>query len=165
MSTSASQLPASKTAQDVTIEIGNFAGNPAIESLREQKPQIFTQVQAYYEAAVEPAEPGEISLAERAFIAQRVAAGIPSPVLAAWYRQRLKKLGENIDESTPRMRAILARIELVNTNPDVSTPEDIQVLRDAGLSQAAIIALSQLIAFVHYQARLLAGLSALGTQS
>ena len=157
--------PALETAQDVTIEIGNFAGNPAIESLREQKPQVFAQVQAYYKAAVEPSAPGEISLGERTFIAQHVAAGIPSPVLVSWYRQRLAALGEEIDESTPRMRAILARIALVNTNPDVSTPEDIQALRDAGLSQAAVIALSQLIAFVHYQARLLAGLSALGAQS
>lgn len=157
--------PNETTTRDITFEIGDFANSPEVSAIREQKPQIFEQIQDYYDATVEPANPGNISLVERVLIAQRTAAGIPSPVLATWYQTRLDALHGEIDESAPRIKAILGRISLVNTDPDRTTSEDVQALQKAGLDETAIIAVSQLIAFIHYQARLLSGLNALGARS
>ena len=158
--------PNETTTRDITFEIGEFDDNPAIVALRKQKPQIFEQVQAYYDATVAPDEPGTINLAERALIAQRVAAGIPSPLLANWYNQRFDSLDTSaINESSPRIRTMLARVSLLNANPDETTHEDVRALQEAGLDETAIISLSQLIAFVHYQARLHAGLTAIGAAS
>lgn len=154
-----------ETIRDIMFEIGDFANNLPVIALREQKPQIFQQIQDYYDATVEPRNPGNIILVERTLIAQRTAAGIPSPVLATWYQTRLDALGGEIDEPAPRIRTILDRIVLVNTDPDKTTPEDVQALQKAGLEETDIIAVSQLIAFIHYQARLLAGLNALGARS
>ncbi len=151
--------------RDITFEIGGFAGNPTIIALREQKPQIFEQIQAYYDATVAPDDPGTISHTERAVIAQHVAAGIPNAVLAGWYQHLVDAGNEPVDETTTRFQAILARIALVHTHPDASTAEDVQALSDAGLNATDIISLSQIIAFVHYQARLHAGLQALGAIS
>lgn len=157
--------PSETSTRDITFEIGGFDDNSAIIALRQQKPQIFKQVQDYHDATVAPDEPGTITLAERALIAQRVAVNIPSPLLATWYQHRLDSLGGAIDESAPRMSAMLNRVTLVNTNPDETTPGDMQALKGAGLDEIAIISLSQLIAFVHYQARLHAGLAAIGAAS
>ncbi|MGI8486880.1 MAG: hypothetical protein ACR2OU_21805 [Thermomicrobiales bacterium] len=158
--------PSETTTRDITFEVGEFDDNPAIVALREQKPQIFDQVQAYYDATVAPDQPGTISLQERALIAQRVAAGIPSPLLANWYQHRLDSFETGaIDEASPRIQAMLARVSLVNANPDATTHDDVRALQDAGLDETAIISLSQLIAFVQYQARLHAGLTAIGAAS
>jgi uncharacterized protein YciW len=159
------QPPAQQRPRDMTFEIGHFAGNAAIEAIREQKPQVFAQIQDYYDATVQPADPGNVSLAERALIAHRVAAGIPDAALADWYRTIIDALNETVDESTPRLTAILARIALVNANPNQTASDDVRALQDAGLTEIDIISISQLIAFVHYQARLLVGLKALGATS
>lgn len=154
------------TPDDITFAIGGFSGNAIIESLRAQAPDIFEQIGGYYDAVLSPAPEAEIgiSLPERALIAQRVAGRIPSPILDSWYGSLLAKRGgiaRDILESQ-RVQAMLARVSLVNEHPDFTTAEDVHDLFDAGLTHGEVIAFSQLIAFVHYQARLLAGLTAIG---
>jgi uncharacterized protein YciW len=153
------------TRSDITFEIGKFADNATVVALRNEKPQIFQQIQDYYNATVDPDEPGSVSLAERALIAQRVAELIPSQILDDWYGALLESRGGVSDLDSERIKAILKRVALVNAHPDASTPEDVIALQDAGLGEHEIIAISQLIAFVHYQARLLVGLHALGAAS
>ena len=48
--------------------------------------------------------------------------------------------------------------------PAAVRPADLRALKDAGYSPAGILSLSQTIAFVSYQLRLIAGLRALGEQ-
>jgi len=153
---------------DITFTIGNFHGNPALEALRDQAPDIFAQVGDYYDAVITPAPGAEngLSLAERALVAQRVAERIPSPALDAWYGALLAERGGIAKAAldSPRVEAMLARVALLNEHPDFTTAEDVQDLFAAGLTHGEVIALSQLIAFVHYQARLLAGLRAIGAE-
>ncbi|MGC4106813.1 MAG: hypothetical protein QM753_10745 [Thermomicrobiales bacterium] len=157
----------SDPSPDITFAIGGFAGNPALEALREQAPDIFAQIGDYYDAVLSPTPDAEngLSLAERALIAQRVAERIPSPTLDSWYGALLAERGGITKAAldSPRLQAIQNRIRLVNEHPDFTTADDVQDLFDAGLTHGEVIALSQLIAFVHYQARLLAGLRAIGT--
>lgn len=159
-------MTASPPPPDITFTIGGFHGNPALEALRAQAPDIFAQIGAYYDAVLSP-EPGAengLSPAERALVAQRVAERIPSPALDAWYGALLAERGGITTDALdlPRVGAMLERVALVNEHPDFSTAEDVQDLFAAGLTHGEVIALSQLIAFVHYQARLLAGLRAIG---
>jgi len=57
-----------------------------------------------------------------------------------------------------RAKAILRHTDLVTLNPKEATPDDVLALRTAGLDDADIVRLSELIAFVSYQIRVVAGL-------
>ena len=61
----------------------------------------------------------------------------------------------------PRWRAILAHVDRVTVDPDSARREHIEGLLAVGLSSRAVLALSQLIAYVNFQSRVLAGLSML----
>lgn len=58
-----------------------------------------------------------------------------------------------------RLRAILAHTDLLVLRPAAAAPADLDALAEAGLDAAAIITVSQLIAYVSFQVRLLAGLA------
>jgi uncharacterized protein YciW len=51
---------------------------------------------------------------------------------------------------------------LVTTRPAAAEASHLEALKDIGYSPAGILSLSQTIAFVSYQLRLIAGLRALG---
>jgi uncharacterized protein YciW len=49
----------------------------------------------------------------------------------------------------------------LTTDPRLGDRAALQALRDAGLGEAAIVALAQLVAFLSYQLRVVAGLQAM----
>ena len=57
-----------------------------------------------------------------------------------------------------RWDAILAHVDLVTRGPGAAERKDIDNLLAAGLSSHAVVSLSQLIAYVNFQSRVLAGL-------
>ena len=57
-----------------------------------------------------------------------------------------------------RMQAVLRHTDLVTTNPKNASQEDILALKSAGILEADIVRLSELIAFVSYQVRVIKGL-------
>ena len=57
-----------------------------------------------------------------------------------------------------RWDAILAHVDLVTRGPGSAERKDIDNLLAAGLSSHAVVSLSQLIAYVNFQSRVLAGL-------
>ena len=65
------------------------------------------------------------------------------------------------DITSVRWDAILAHVDLVTRGPGSATRDDIETLTSVGLSSHAIVSLSQLISYVNFQARVLAGLRAL----
>jgi uncharacterized protein YciW len=60
------------------------------------------------------------------------------------------------------MGAIMRHVDLIVTRPVDSSRADIEALANAGLSPTAIVALSQVVAYVSYQLRLIAAFRALG---
>jgi uncharacterized protein YciW len=56
---------------------------------------------------------------------------------------------------------MLAHAERVTLDPSSARREHIAALVDAGLSPRAVVAFAQLIAYVNFQARVLAGLTML----
>jgi uncharacterized protein YciW len=63
------------------------------------------------------------------------------------------------------MAAMLRHVDLVTCSPKDATRADIVALQRAGVADADIVRLSQLIAFVNYQVRVVAGLRLMGAAS
>ena len=57
-----------------------------------------------------------------------------------------------------RVKAILRHTDLVTVNPKDATEGDILALKTAGMLESDIVRLSELIAFVGYQVRVIKGL-------
>jgi CMD domain protein len=60
-----------------------------------------------------------------------------------------------------RLRPVLSFARMLIEHPAAGSKAALQPLRDAGLGTAAVVALAQLVAFLSYQVRLIAGLKAL----
>ena len=90
--------------------------------------------------------------------------------LVAHYRQRLLETGADVAaieamNVAPRLRAILRHVSLMTTAPGSATRSDIEALRDAGLAERDIVVVAQIVAFVSYQVRVVAGLRALAEET
>ena len=168
----------SATIDTIDAILGVEPGS-AIGALRAEKPELARQDQAYYLAIFDPtaASAAEFSLRDRALVAVRVASHTDSQAVAGWYAaiaadagasaneiERTRDLTNAWSEST-RLGAALRHADLLTTAPSTATAQDLQNLKDAGLTPAGILSLSQTIAFVSYQLRLIAGLRALGGRS
>jgi len=69
--------------------------------------------------------------------------------------------GGPLADDLDRLRAILSFVRLLIEEPAGAEEADLQPLRAAGLDTAAVVALAQLVAFLSYQVRLIAGLTAM----
>ena len=64
-----------------------------------------------------------------------------------------------------RLDAILRHVTLVATAPGSATRARLDALRDVGLAPRDIVVLAQIVAFVSYQVRVVAGLRALAEET
>ncbi len=117
-----------------------------------------------HEASLRPNQPGGLSHAERAGLACRIAKLNDDAVLARHY-ETLFGVGSQALADTgfdgggdARMKAIIRHTDLVTMNPKDAKADDVSALRSAGLDDADIVRLSELIAFIAYQIRVVAGL-------
>ena len=116
-----------------------------------------------HDAAIRPERPGGLTHPERAALACRIAKLNDEAVLARHY-EALTGGGPAIADTAfdgggdARLKAILRHTDLVAVNPKEAVEGDITALRSAGLDDADIVRLSELIAFVSYQIRVVAGL-------
>ncbi len=156
---------------DTMNALAGIAPGSALADLRAQRPDIVSHMQASENAILRPAIDAGLTAAERAAVALRIATLLRDARLAAHYRVALAKLdaadrlADVIDGRTPadpRLATVLAHADRLTRDPDAAAPEHLAALATAGLSKRAIIALSQVIAYVNYQARALAGLRMLG---
>jgi uncharacterized peroxidase-related enzyme len=127
-----------------------------LHAVRHQRDKVVVATQGSCDAIFDPALPG-LSLAERLLAAQTVARLSGSAVLEGHYRDRLP--------ATPpggeRVQAILAFTEVLTEHPVEGDRVALLKLPAAGLSTPEVITLAQLIAFVAYQVRVVAGLQAM----
>jgi alkylhydroperoxidase domain protein/CMD domain protein len=147
---------------------GVVAGSPA-GALRARRPEATSHAQGSYEALFQPADPGGVGAVERFAIALRVAVHHEEPRLIDHYRGQLLAAADGSEalvaavesgdvEPGSRVAAQLAHADLLATHPVDAQPSHLKALRDAGLSVRDVVTTSQLIAFVSFQARVLAGL-------
>jgi len=150
---------------DVMDALAGLAQGSALAALRRQRPEVVARVQASDDAVFAPADDGGLRRAERAALALHIAALLRDAALERHYRARLEELC-GPDANTPgdgdgRWRAMRAHAERVTLDPAGARREHVAALFAVGLSPRAVVALSQLIAYVNFQARLLAGLNML----
>ena len=131
----------------------------ALAALRRQRPDVVKHLQGSDDVIFAPQDDGGFTRAEREAAALRIATLLRDGVLETHYRKRLAALGADRSRS-PEQRgdAVLAHVERVTTNPDAAAKADIDRLLGAGLTPHAVVSLSQLIAYVNFQSRVLAGL-------
>ena len=125
------------------------------------------------ETVLRPAEPGGLSHALRAALAARVARLSGETALAERYAADLARLDpdpadaalaepETRPEGDARLAAMVAHLDMVATRPRAARAADVARLTAAGVAEADIVRLSQLVAFLAYEARVVAGLRLMG---
>jgi CMD domain protein len=145
-------------------------GSP-LAVLRRQRPDQVRYTQGSHDVLIEPAEPRGVDLVERAAVALRVARLSGDTGLQAHYHARLHALeggsvvaaavdGGRVGGAgwSPRLAAILHYVDLATTAPRTGTKADLDALKAVGLDAQAIVTIAQIVSFVSYQMRLLAGL-------
>jgi uncharacterized protein YciW len=143
---------------DVMDTLAGLADVPGLAALRRQRAEVVKHLQGSDDAIFAPAHHGGLTRPEREAAALRVASLLRDPVLEEHYHRRLVALGEMHPLNGARGECILAHVDRVTMDPADSTKADIDALLGAGLSPHAVVSLSQLIAYVNFQSRLLAGL-------
>jgi CMD domain protein len=162
-------------APDVIDALAGTTENAALRELRARRPDVARYAQSSYDALFEPASPGDVSARERNLAALRSAVLGRAATTAAHYRERLRRDGVPATtiagaEQTPvdaagltaREAAILRFADLLTLEPREASRAAIEELRAAGLSPRDIVTIAQVISFVSFQLRVVAGLQALG---
>jgi CMD domain protein len=165
----------SDNATDAIDMLAHLPPGSALAELRRQRPDVVRHTQGSDDAIFAPQDDGGFSRAERAAAALRVAIGLKDTVLAAHYRARLAALDPagalvhaTESASAPadrRWAAVRAHVDRTTADPYDAQRSDIDGLVAAGLSRHAVVSLSQVIAFVNFQSRVLAGLRMLESTS
>ncbi|MGB9365844.1 MAG: CMD domain protein [Xanthobacteraceae bacterium] len=153
---------------DVMDTLAGLADGSPLAALRRQRPDVVKHLQGSDDVIFSPLDDGGLTRAERAAGALRVATLLRDTVLSEHYRARLATLdpdgtlGRTVEGSARitevRWDAVLAHVDLVTRGPGSAERKDIDNLLAAGLSSHAVVSLSQLIAYVNFQSRVLAGL-------
>jgi CMD domain protein len=153
--------------------VGIEADSP-LGALRQKRADIASYIQGSYDALLEPEDENGVSRTERGLIALRVAALDKSDLLIKHYRDYLAE--QNVptalvdaavqpelgDALSPRLRGLLEHVDRLTNEPRAATPEHLAALKAHGLSDANLVTISQLIAFVSFQVRAIVGLQLLG---
>ncbi|AMP00229.1 putative membrane associated protein [Collimonas arenae] len=140
--------------------------------LRHQREKVAAATQGSYDTLFDPDLAG-IGLDERLLVALYACRLSGAGDLVAHYRERLASLtvdaeqlavaAEGQPEQLPagRLRAMLCFARALTQRPVEGDKEILQSLPAADISTPAVVALSQLIAFISYQVRVVVGLKAL----
>jgi alkylhydroperoxidase domain protein/CMD domain protein len=171
-------MTAAPTATDIISALAGVAPGSPLAELRAQRPEATEHAQGSYLALFDPPEPVGLSPVERFAVALRVATVHEATEAAAHYEARLVASGgapeiltaaksySQVSASVPvRLRAMLRHAELLSRHPVDATTDHLQLLADAGLATVEIVVLSQIIAFVSFQVRVIGALKLIGGTS
>ena len=153
---------------DVMDDLAGLTADSPLGKLRRARPDVVTHLQGSDDVMFSPADDGGLTRAERAAAALRIAELLRDDVLVTHYRARLAArdpsgaLAKTVEGGArltdARWDAIIAHVDLVTRGPGSATRADIDELTAVGLSSHAIVSLSQLVSYVNFQSRVLAGL-------
>lgn len=131
-----------------------------VQAVRAQRAKAITATQACEDLLLAPDLPGTgLTQAERVGVAQAVAHASGVPALAQHYGARAA--GVAAPAAGPRWLAVQHFTHLLATQPAAADRSALAALTQAGLPTADVVLLAQLIGFAAYQARVVAGVTAL----
>lgn len=159
-------------SNDIVDQLVGLAPGTQTFDVRHKRDKVAAATQGSYDALFDPALPG-LPLADRLLVALYATRITPSPLLTAHYRARaveagvpaadiaVAESGKPADAADPRLAAILEFTRKLIEKPVEGDEAALKTLPAAGVSTPAVVTLSQLIAFLSYQTRLVAGLVAM----
>lgn len=158
--------------EDVIAAIVGIDPGSNLSKVVSGRADIMALTQKTHDAALTPGEPGGLSHAERAALAIRIAKINDHKAFEDHFATMLETAGMPEDAarmadiwfdggSDARSRALIRHVDLVAHAPRDATGKDIELLRQAGICDADIVRLAELIAFVSYQIRVAVGLNLL----
>lgn len=159
-------------SKDIVDQLVGLTPGSQTFDVRHKRDKVAAATQGSYDALFDPALPG-LPLADRLLVALYATRITPSPLLAAHYRARaveagvpaadiaVAESGKPADAADPRLAAILEFTRKLIEKPVEGDEAALKTLPAAGVSTPAVVTLSQLIAFLSYQTRLVAGLVAM----
>jgi alkylhydroperoxidase domain protein len=147
------------TEADLISTLAGVAPDSALAELRAQRPEAMRHAQGSYLALFAGDAPSDLSRAERLAVAAHVARLHADAEAAAQYAGLLDQYAA---PSGGRWTALTRHADLLALRPVEARPDHLQGLAAAGLGTTAIVTLSQVIAFVSFQVRVLAALRLLG---
>ena len=155
---------------DIVDAAAGLVPGSAVALLRRQREAFVRHTEGSHDVLIATADSGGVSLVERAAAALRVAAIEHDTALIAHYRARLREIGADVAaiealDVPARLAAMLRHVSLVATAPGSASAADLDALRDAGLTPCDIVTIAQIVAFVSYQVRVVAGLRALAAET
>ncbi|PSH63309.1 hypothetical protein CU102_23855 [Phyllobacterium brassicacearum] len=143
----------------------------ALAQAMEKRAEILRLSEAAHDAVLLPRDPGGLSHGIRAALAARMARHNRSPALASHYDTLVARADEpatapladpDANVPDPRVAEIVRHADRLTVAPRDATRAHVDALRDVGVTDADIVRLAELAAFVNYQVRVLAGLKLLG---
>ena len=149
--------------------IETFAGVPAASRLGQAlqaRAEILRLSEAAHDAVIVPRDPGGLSHALRAALAARMCRHLGDAALVGHYESYLAHSDDldvaalahpGADSGDVRHDAMARHADLLTLAPRKATRGDISALKEAGISEADVVRLSELAAFVNYQQRVIAG--------
>jgi len=160
------------TPNDTIDQIAGLAPGSAAHTVRHQRDKVAIATQGCEDALFGPELPGGLTQAERLAVAHDIARVSGLPALAAHYRAALQPLRPapalqalvdtpDATITNARLQAIVHFARTLATQPAESDQAALLALPAAGLSVPDTVLLAQLIGFVTYQLRVVAGVAAL----
>ncbi|MEO8312899.1 MAG: CMD domain protein [Caldimonas sp.] len=138
---------------------GLVPGDP-LHAARRFRAKVVDASQASHDALLHDAVEG-LSSADRLRVAAHVCTTAGANPLARHYEELLARAPDRDAPPSPALPPMLHFAAALTTDPRLGDRAALEPLRRAGLGDAAIVALAQLIAFLSYQVRVVAGLRAM----
>lgn len=145
------------TTIDVIDQAAGLAAGSRVHAARRFRDKVVAATQASHDALLFEPVSG-LTVADRLRVAVHVCQFSGAAELAAHYNALLPAHDQ---PPSPALPALLQWAGTLTTDPRRGDRAALDTLKTAGLDDAAIVALAQLVAFLSYQTRVVAGLKAL----
>ena len=143
----------------IDLAAGLAPGDP-LHTARRFRAKVVEATQASHDALLMQPVAG-LSTADRLRVAVHACTVAGATSLAAHYADLLASAADKDASSSRALPAMLQFAATLTTDPRRGDSAALEALKSAGLDDAAIVALAQLVAFLSYQLRVVAGLQAL----
>ena len=142
---------------DILETLGGIDPTSSLAAARQTREAATRHTQGSYEAifSSSAAEGSDLVLSLRFWLAEKIALLQQDDILQRFYAERLADFPA--PTLSPALQRAQAWVERLTTAPVSATPEQLRDLQQAGWSTEDIVTLSQLVAFVNFQSRLLRG--------
>lgn len=152
---------------DAIDHAAGLSSEDELYRLRRFRPEFVDGAEQCRLSVLTPADDQGLAADLRVALAYRMAAlNADQQLMAAWEAQlaalkpsdAIRALANGASDLDPPLAALARHVDLITLTPADARQQHITQLTEAGFSNGQIVALSELIAFVNFQTRVVAGL-------